>query len=190
MLSRPPNRVEFVISQYRCCRSGLAHRPGNPQNLSLFGTAVNKVADKDHFSFRMPENTFDLRIDELSKWVIVKDLENGGFGKSSVREAKELWIRFLNAAKQTQHTKAAELPWIFLRSLAIDINNEENSPLAAKAILEGLVRFARDVPPSEAVLDKINEDLRDVRRNIREKEVTEDKRIETWRIHPVVSRAC
>jgi hypothetical protein len=115
-------------------------------------------------------------IDELSKWVIVKDLENGGFGNSSVREAKELWIRFLNAAKQTQHTKAAELPWIFLRSLAIDINNEENSPLAAKAILEGLVRFAHDVPPSEAVLDKINEDLRDVRRNIREKEVTEEKK--------------
>jgi hypothetical protein len=123
-------------------------------------------------------------IDELSKWVIVKDLENGGFGNSSVREAKELWIRFLSAAKQTQHTKAAELPWIFLRSLAIDINNEENSPLAAKAILEGLVRCAHDFPPSEAVLDKINEDLREVRRNIREKEMIED--IQANRITPAL----
>jgi len=115
-------------------------------------------------------------IDELSKWVIVKDLENGGFGQSSLREAKELWDRFLSAVKQTQHTKAAELPWIFLRNLAIDINNDENSPRAAKAILEGLVRCAQGIPPSEAVLDKIYEDLREVRRNICEKQVIEDIR--------------
>lgn len=123
-------------------------------------------------------------IDELSKRVIVKDLENGGFSNSSVREAKELWIRFLSAAKQTQHTKAAELPWIFLRNLAIDINNEENSPLAAKAILEGLVRCAHEVPPSEAVLSKIDEDLREVRRNVREKETIED--IQANRITPAL----
>jgi len=111
-------------------------------------------------------------------------LENGGFSNSSVREAKELWIRFLSAAKQTQHTKAAELPWIFLRNLAIDINNEENSPLAAKAILEGLVRCADEVPPSEAVLSKIDEDLREVRRNVREKQVIED--IQANRITPAL----
>jgi peptidoglycan hydrolase-like protein with peptidoglycan-binding domain len=123
-------------------------------------------------------------IDELSKWTIVKDLEIGGFGHSSVRQAKELWIRFLSAAKETQQTKAAELPWVFLRNLAIDINNEESSPLAAKAILEGLIRCAHDIPLSEAVLEKINEDLRDVRRNLREKEMIED--IQANRITPAL----
>jgi hypothetical protein len=73
---------------------------------------------------------------------------------------------------------------VFLRNLAIDINNEENSPLAATAILEGLVRCAHDVSLSEEVLDKINEDLRGVRRNIRENKVIKD--IEANRITPAL----
>jgi hypothetical protein len=114
------------------------------------------------------------RIDELSNWVIVRDLENGGFGPSSVGEAKELWDRFVSTARRAQHTSAAELPWILLRSLAIDINNEEGSPQAAKAVLEGLIRFAQDIPPTEQILEKVYEDLRTVDRNVREKKLIED----------------
>jgi hypothetical protein len=65
-LSGPANRVEFVVPQDRASRTGFAHRAGNPQNFSLFRTAVNKVADKDHFSFWMPENTFNLCIVEFA----------------------------------------------------------------------------------------------------------------------------
>jgi peptidoglycan hydrolase-like protein with peptidoglycan-binding domain len=113
-------------------------------------------------------------IDKLSNWVIVRDLENGGFGPSSVGEAKELWDRFVSATKQAQQGLAAELPWILLRSLAIDINNDEGSPRATKAILEGLIRFANEIPPTENILDKIYEDLRTVDRSIRENKLVED----------------
>jgi len=54
-----------VISQDRAGRSRRAHRAGNPQNFSLLRAAVNEVADKDHFSFWMSENTVDLGIIEL-----------------------------------------------------------------------------------------------------------------------------
>ena len=64
VLSRPPDRVEFVISHYRACYAGFTHRAGNPQSLSLLRAAIYKITDKDHFSFWMPEHTFDFGIVE------------------------------------------------------------------------------------------------------------------------------
>src|SRR5260370_23287835 len=64
-LSRPANGVELVVAQDRASRTCFAHRAGNPQDFSLFRTAVNKVADKDHSSFWMPESTCDLHIVEF-----------------------------------------------------------------------------------------------------------------------------
>jgi site-specific DNA recombinase len=46
-------------------RSRFAHCAGNPQNFSLLRAAVNKITDKDHFPFWMPENTFNFRIPEF-----------------------------------------------------------------------------------------------------------------------------
>jgi hypothetical protein len=65
-LSGPADRVEFVVSQDRASRTGFAHRAGNPEDFSLFRTAVNKVADKDYFPFWMSENTFNLCIVEFA----------------------------------------------------------------------------------------------------------------------------
>jgi peptidoglycan hydrolase-like protein with peptidoglycan-binding domain len=129
----------------------------------------------------IPLKTF---VDELSKWTIVSDLLAGGFGPSSIGTVQDLWQRFSYAATQTQHTIAGDLPWILLRSLAVDINNDESSPLAAKAILEGLLKCAEEIQPSKEMLEKISEDMRACHRNIREKQVIED--IKANRISPAL----
>ena len=63
---RPPDRVELVISHHRPCCAGFTHGACNSQNLPLLRAAVDEVANKDHLSFWMPENTFDHGVVELA----------------------------------------------------------------------------------------------------------------------------
>src|SRR5437879_6547555 len=53
VLSRPPDRVEFVISHHRHCFTGFAHRTGDSQNLPLMGTAIYEITNKDHLPLGM-----------------------------------------------------------------------------------------------------------------------------------------
>jgi hypothetical protein len=55
-----------VVPQDRASRTGFAHRAGNPQDFSLVRTAVNKITNKDHLSFWMPEDTFKLDVSEFA----------------------------------------------------------------------------------------------------------------------------
>ena len=66
VLGRPPDRVEFVISHYRSCCAGFTHRARNSQDLPLLRAAIYKIANEDHLSFWMPENTFDFGVVELA----------------------------------------------------------------------------------------------------------------------------
>jgi hypothetical protein len=134
-------------------------------------------------------------IEELygNDFILVNDLEHHGFGEGSVREAKELWNHFAVAAKKTQHTKAADRPWLMVRcpalainSLALPTNNEENSPQAAKALLDGMLRLARSIPPPEKILDMIHQDVRSIERNIREKKLAKD--IEANRVSAALAK--
>jgi hypothetical protein len=131
----------------------------------------------------LEERSAEVNVVPLQKWIeelygnysiLVKDLENRGFGEGSVRETKELWDHFELAIKKTQLTKAADLPWLMVRSLAIAISNEENAPEAAKALLNGMLRFAESNPPSEKISDMMREDVRSLERSIREKQLIED----------------
>jgi len=61
----PTDRVEFVISHYCTCHTGLAHGARNSKNFSLLGTAIYEITHKDHFPLWMPENTFGLGVVEL-----------------------------------------------------------------------------------------------------------------------------
>jgi hypothetical protein len=61
----PIDRVEFVISHYCKCCAGFTHRAGNPHSRSLLGAAIYEITNKDHFSFWMPEHTFDFGLIEL-----------------------------------------------------------------------------------------------------------------------------
>jgi peptidoglycan hydrolase-like protein with peptidoglycan-binding domain len=123
----------------------------------------------------------------LQKWieersgntvVLARHLEVSGFGRTSAREAKELWNLFLLAAETTHHTKAADRPWMIVRRLAVDLNKDERSPLAAKAILDGLLGYAQKISPSPSLLELMRDDLRAVERSIREKKSADDPKVD------------
>jgi hypothetical protein len=101
----------------------------------------------------------------------IKDLDKAGFQDTAIREAHELWNEFVAAVGKTAGTAAADLPWILLRSLAIDINNEDDAPKAARIILRGMKGAA---VPSASVDSMINTDLDTIERNIKEKQLLEE----------------
>jgi peptidoglycan hydrolase-like protein with peptidoglycan-binding domain len=110
-------------------------------------------------------------VDQLSKWTIVADLEAAGFGPSARGDVLELWRQFRTAKDELQNTTAADLPWMLIRSLAIDLNNDENSPIAAGALLRGLINLAAPPIPSAALIENLRDNLRKVQRNALEKRV-------------------
>ncbi|MEY9109325.1 hypothetical protein ABH999_005521 [Bradyrhizobium yuanmingense] len=110
-------------------------------------------------------------IDGVSKWTVAADLENGGFGPSAKGAAHDLWNLFLATLAELKGSTLADLPWILVRGLAIDLNNEENSPVAAKVIIEQLLRLSRDASPSADLIDQLRNDLRAVTKNANEKRV-------------------
>ncbi|MCG2639413.1 MULTISPECIES: peptidoglycan-binding protein [Bradyrhizobium] len=110
-------------------------------------------------------------IDGVSKWTIAADLENSGFGSSAKGAAHELWNLFLATVAELEGSNLADLPWILVRGLAIDLNNEENSPVAARVIIEQLLRLSRDTTPSADFIEKLRDDLRAVTKNANEKRV-------------------
>jgi hypothetical protein len=61
----PTDRVEFVISHYCTCHTGLAHGARNSKNFSLLGTAIYEITNKDYLPLWMPKNAFHLGIVEL-----------------------------------------------------------------------------------------------------------------------------
>ena len=65
VLNCPPDRVEFVISHYCACHTGLAHGARNSKNLSLLGTAIYEITNKDHLPLWMPKDALDLGVVEL-----------------------------------------------------------------------------------------------------------------------------
>lgn len=108
-------------------------------------------------------------VDRVSKWTIAADLESGGFGPSAKGEARDLWLLFSAALEGLRQTKFADLPWIMLRGLAINLNNEENSPVAAKVIIEQLLRLASDGGISAELAGSLREDLFAATKNAKEK---------------------
>jgi peptidoglycan hydrolase-like protein with peptidoglycan-binding domain len=110
-------------------------------------------------------------LDGVSKWTIAADLEKGGFGPAAEGAAHDLWRIFLTTQAELRDTDFADLPWILVRGLAIDLNNDENSPVAARAIIEQLLLSARETAPSADVVEKLHGDLRAVTKNANEKRI-------------------
>lgn len=109
-------------------------------------------------------------IDGTSKWTIAADISSG-FGPSAKGLASELWMLFATASRDLQHSTYSDLPWILVRELAIQLNNEEDSPEAAKSILEQLLRVVTSTQPSPNIVEQLRTDLRAVSKNGNEKRV-------------------
>lgn len=114
----------------------------------------------------------EIRSSGLSE--LVSDLIKYGFASSAPRQVKMLWTAFSEAVHSVKESAAADLPWLMLRSFAIEINNEENEPLAAKFILEGLLQFSNGVAASDEVVKTIQNDLSLAHRNILDKKLLEE----------------
>ena len=104
----------------------------------------------------------------------ISDFDNdaftSGFGPKSRGLAKRLHDAFSDAAARTAGTELADMPWMVVRGLAIDLNNKQDSPEGACSILEGLISH-KGTTPSKAVVDKLRDDLRTLRRNLKWEEL-------------------
>ena len=98
------------------------------------------------------------------------DAFKSGFGPTSRGLAKKLYDAFSEAAARTKGTDIAEMPWMVVHQLAIELNNKHHSPEAACLILEGLISH-KSTRPSRAVLNKLKEDLQTLRRNLKWEEL-------------------
>ena len=70
------------------------------------------------------------------------DVVASGFGPESRGLAKSLYEAFVDVAAKTAGTELADMPWMVVRGLAIDLNNKHDSPKGAFAILVGLISQA------------------------------------------------
>ena len=93
-----------------------------------------------------------------------------GFGPTSRGLAKRLYDAFSEAAARTNGTAIAERPWMVVHGLAIELSNKHDSPEGACLILEGLISH-KSTQPSRTVLNKLKEDLRTLRRNLKLEEL-------------------
>ena len=104
----------------------------------------------------------------------ISDFDNdafaSGFGPKSRGLAKRLYAAFSDAAERTAGTELADMPWMVVRGLAIDLNNSHDSPEGALSILQGLITH-KGTTPSQAVVDVLRDDLRTVRRNLQWEEL-------------------
>ena len=104
----------------------------------------------------------------------ISDFDNdaftSGFGPKSRGLAKRLHDAFSDATARTAGTELADMPWMVVRGLAIDLNNKQDSPEGACSILEGLISH-KGTTPSKAVVDKLRDDLRTLRRNLKWEEL-------------------
>ncbi len=98
------------------------------------------------------------------------DLVASGFGPKSHGLSKTLYDAFVDVAAKTARTELADMPWMVVRGLAIDLNKKHESPEGACAILEGLISH-KGTTPSKAVFERLREDQRTLRRNLKWEEL-------------------
>lgn len=73
------------------------------------------------------------------------DINRGHFTADGLGLAGELYVKFEDAREGAQSLKNPELPWMLLRSVAIQLNNDANAPRAAEQVIRHLLTTA---PPS------------------------------------------
>lgn len=96
---------------------------------------------------------------------LVDDLIKTGFDQNSVGIAQKLYEYFETARSITESNSAADLPWMIVRGLAIDINNDLGERAASAALLNGLQSHRAYNTASPSVRSCIESDLDTLRSN-------------------------
>jgi len=161
-LANERDAVGAALEISRVCATVFAELPRAARQLEDDIKALEELADQVgakqllHF------------VDDMRKDLnpLVYALDTSGFGKTSSGKARRLYVLFNDAVLATEGNSAANLPWIAVRGLAIDINNELGESAAGAAIIRGLRTHPR-FPQSPADIKKqILNDLKMVSNNV------------------------
>jgi hypothetical protein len=98
--------------------------------------------------------------------MVERELLEGGFGPHSKGISGKLFKRFVEAVRSTKTTEVSDLPWAFVRNVAISLNNDSKSPKAAAAVINGLLAHVGVQRPSPAMVEFLENDKRASRKNI------------------------
>jgi hypothetical protein len=75
---------------------------------------------------------------------IESEILRAGFGSESVGSARSLFELFAKAVNSTAKLPFSDAPWRLVRSVAISLNNDSSSPLAADKLIQGLLDYATE----------------------------------------------
>ena len=95
-----------------------------------------------------------------------REVLTNGFGPRSNGIARTLYENFVEAVTITRTTEIADVPWRFVREVAISLNNDSQSPKAATAVINGLVAFSNTLRPSAEMTALLQNDNETCEKNI------------------------
>jgi uncharacterized membrane protein (UPF0127 family)/tetratricopeptide (TPR) repeat protein len=111
-----------------------------------------------------------------------KDLLRDGFGPRSKGLAGSLYAEFAGAIASTQGLPFSDVPWRFVRNIAISLNNDSEAPAATAVLVDGLIACITEDNPSSDMAAALRADKRTARKNFVENELgkslTANKHIE------------
>jgi hypothetical protein len=108
------------------------------------------------------------------------ELLRTGFAPGSTGSAKALFDKFSAAVGTTAKLPFADAPWQFVRGVAISLNNDSAAPRAAESLIQGLLDFAEDSPPTAEIMKMLREDQRVVRKIQVEAELGKSIEAQKW----------
>jgi len=112
---------------------------------------------------------------------VESELLRAGFGHGSTGSMKGVFGKFTAAVGSTAKLPFSDAPWRIVRDVAISLNNDSSSPLAAEKLLEGILAFAESNPPTTEMIGVLREDLRIVRKNQVENDLTKNLQAQKWK---------
>jgi hypothetical protein len=102
-----------------------------------------------------------------------KQLERQRFGPTARSRVGDLFREFQRTARAAADSTAADLPWLLMRNLAIEINNDASNPEAAYRLLDGLLACAGDIVVSAEMTRRLGEDHATADKNRKELKLIE-----------------
>ena len=113
--------------------------------------------------------------------VVESEVLRAGFGNGSTGSMNGIFGKFIAAVGSTAKLPFSDAPWRIVRDVAISLNNDSASPGAAEKLLEGILAFAESNPPTAEMIGVLREDLRIVRKNQVENDLTKNLQAQKWK---------
>lgn len=159
-LANEKGAAEAALKLSRTCRETFSELPRAvaqlEEDLETLQNLVDQEAARELFEVvEVIRADLDPLVDDLQR----------GFSRESVRHAKRLFEAFDSTVVKTKHKDISNLPWVIVRDLALDINNDLGESNASEALISGLINHVGFNEASEQMRAAILGDLRVLRMN-------------------------